>query len=287
MLLDTVQTKVIKSSCGGEFPTTIVDGKHMPQVDIYNVNLECPKTWSLIGSGATKGVFQLESHLGKVWAKKVKPNNLEELAALVALLRPGCLRAMSGTPPKSMTQHYCDRKIGLEEVEYLHPALEPILNKTYGVLVYQEQAMQIAQTIAGFDLNDADILRKAIGKKKADIMSRLEDQFIRGCRKQAIVNEEQAKEMFGWIRESQRYSFNKSHAVSYAKNAYWSAYCKAHFPHEFFCSYLRGSAWKQDTHEEIYELVNDARLSDIEVWTPSFRYLQKHFHISMFVQKIS
>tara|TARA_R110000824_G_scaffold9415_4_gene42148 strand:+ start:39342 stop:40979 length:1638 start_codon:yes stop_codon:yes gene_type:complete len=268
--------KIIKASCGCEFKSE--DGKH-PKIDFGSIDLRCRKTWDLIGSGATKGVFQLESHLGREWAKRVKPSNIEDLAALVALIRPGCLRAMSGDPPKSMTQRYCDRKNGQEITEYFHESLEPILNKTYGVLVYQEQAMKIAQVIAGFNLQEADVLRKAIGKKKADIMTRVEGQFIKGCQNEGIVNEDQAKEIFGWIRESQRYSFNKSHAVSYAKNAYWSAYCKAHFPHEFFCSYLRGSAWKQDTHYEVYELVNDARLSDIDVTVPSFSSIRKTFYI--------
>ena len=276
MRLDMDKIKIIKSSCGCKFNSH--DGKHA-EIDFYNMNLYCPKTWGLIGSGATKGIFQLESHLGREWAKKVKPSNIEDLAALVALIRPGCLRAMSGDPPKSMTQRYCDRKTGEEETEYFHESLKPILNNTYGVLVYQEQAMQIAQAIAGFNLQEADVLRKAIGKKKADIMAKIEGQFIDGCKREGIVSEEQSKEIFGWIRESQRYSFNKSHAVSYAKNAYWSAYCKAHFPHEFFCSYLRGSAWKQDTHEEVYELVNDARLSDIEVAVPNLPSLRKSFYI--------
>ena len=276
MLLDMDKIKIIKASCGCEFKSQ--DGDK-PQMNFYNVDLNCKKTWDLISNGATKGIFQLESHLGREWAKKIKPSSIEDLAALVALIRPGCLRAMSGDPPKSMTQRYCDRKHGLEETEYFHESLKPILDKTYGVLVYQEQAMQIAQVLAGFNLQEADVLRKAIGKKKADIMKKIEGQFIEGCKNEGIVTEEQSKEIFGWIRESQRYSFNKSHAVSYAKNAYWSAYCKAHFPHEFFCSYLIGSAWKQDTHEEVYELVNDARLSNIEIAVPTLPSLQKSFYI--------
>ena len=248
-------------------------------IDFYKINLECPATWKLFHEGATKGVFQLESQLGKEWSKRLKPNSIEDLAALVRLIRPGCLRAVSGNPPKSMTQRYVDRKAGLESVEYFHESLEPILNKTYGVLVYQEQAMQIAQSLAGFSLQEADVLRKAIGKKKADVMAKVEGQFLKGCDSKGLVSKEEAKEIFGWIRESQRYSFNKSHAVSYAKNAYWSAYCKAHFPVEFFCSYLIGSAWKQNSHEEIYELVSDAKISEIEVRTPNIKHQKKTFYI--------
>ena len=140
--------------------------------------------------------------MGRSWAKKGRPKNIEDLAALIALIRPGCLKAMSGDPPKSMTQRYCDRKFGEEDLEYFHPSLEAILGNTYGVLVYQEQAMQIAQTLAGFDLQEADVLRKAIGKKKADVMTTVEKQFLKGCEKTGIVDKSEAKEIFSWIRKS-------------------------------------------------------------------------------------
>ena len=117
----------------------------------FNIdNFSDDKTWDLICEGYTKGVFQLESQLGRSWAKRVRPRNIEELAALISLIRPGCLKAF--TEGKSMTQHYVDRKHGVSEVLYLHDSLEPILKKTQGVLVYQEQSMQIAQQLAGFDL---------------------------------------------------------------------------------------------------------------------------------------
>ena len=248
-------------------------------VDIFQIPFDCPRTWQLFASGQTKGIFQLEGHLGKIWAKKVQPTSLEDLGALVALLRPGCLRAMSGDPPKSMTQRYADRKNLLEEVEYLHPSLEPLLNKTYGVLTYQEQAMKISVALAGFNEQEADVLRKAIGKKKADVMAKVQGGFIDGCKATGIVNPEQAEEIFGWIRESQRYSFNKSHAVCYGEGAYWSAYCKAHMPLQFYCSYLRGSAWKQDKFAEIKELVSDARQTGINICTPDLRTRQEEFHI--------
>ena len=244
-------------------------------VDIYQIPFDCTPTWDLLSSGQTKGVFQLEGHLGKIWAKKVKPTSLEDLGALVALIRPGVLRAISKpsirfcrngvlkltqdgdirnvnikageqfelskynkskngkieihfptgselngkaivgedccniTPAKSMTEQYADRKNLLEEVEYLHPALEPILHKTHGVLVYQESAMQISVSLAGFNEQEADVLRKAMGKKRSDIMAKVQDNFLTGCKATGIVNVEQAEEIFGWVRESQRYSFNK------------------------------------------------------------------------------
>lgn len=132
--------------------------------DPLTIQFDNEDTWDLICSGKTKGVFQLESNLGKSWAKRVKPRNIEELAALISVIRPGTLKAVQDG--KTMTQHFVDRKNGMEEVTYLHPSLEPILKGTQGVLVYQEQSMQIAQQLAGFDLQEADNLRKAIGKRK-------------------------------------------------------------------------------------------------------------------------
>jgi len=215
----------------------------------YNDN----KTWQLFADGKTKGIFQLESNLGKSWSKKLAPSNIEELSALIAIIRPGCLKAY--VDGKSMTQHFIDRKHGREEVTYLHEALEEILAPTYGVLVYQEQSMRIAQKIAGFDLQEADELRKAIGKKKADLMAKVKKKFIAGAKKTKIVTKEEAEQIFGWIQASSRYAFNKSHSISYAVCSYWSAYQKAHNPEEFFLSYLYYANEKQDPHQEIYELV--------------------------------
>ena len=182
------------------------------------------ETWQLFAEGKTKGVFQLESNLGKSWSKKLAPNNIEELSALIAIIRPGCLKAF--VDGKSMTQHFIDRKHGREEVTYLHESLEEILAQTYGVLVYQEQSMRIAQKIAGFNLEEADELRKAIGKKKADLMAKVKKKFIAGAKKVKIVDKQTAEEIFSWIEKSARYAFNKSHSISYAVCSYWSAYQK-------------------------------------------------------------
>lgn len=236
------------------------------------------KTWQLFAEGKTKGVFQLESNLGKSWSKKLAPNNIEELSALIAIIRPGCLKAY--VDGKSMTQHFIDRKHGREEVTYLHDSLEEILAPTYGVLVYQEQSMRIAQKVAGFDLQEADELRKAIGKKKADLMAKVKKKFIAGAKKTKIVNKEEAEEIFGWIQASSRYAFNKSHSISYAVCSYWSAYQKAHNPEEFFLSYLYYANEKQDPHQEIYELISEAKLFDIEARTPSVANYQRKFNLN-------
>lgn len=235
------------------------------------------KTWQLFAEGKTKGIFQLESNLGKSWAKKVAPNNIEELSALIAIIRPGTLKAY--VDGKSMTQHYVDRKHGREEVTYLHPILEDILKPTYGVLVYQEQSMRIAEKVAGFNLQEADLLRKAIGKKKADLMNEVKKSFISGAEKVGIVNKDDAEQIFGWIEKSSRYAFNKSHSVSYAVCSYWSAYYKAHHTQEFFLSYLYYANEKQDPQREIYELISEAKLFDIETKAPNVTNFNRKFNI--------
>jgi DNA polymerase-3 subunit alpha len=253
------------------------DGLPIIDLNMLNVNYDCERTWDLICEGKTKGVFQLESQLGRSWAKRLKPRSIEDLAALSALLRPGCLKAI--VDGKSMTQHYVDRKHKKEEVSYLHDSLEPILKSTQGVLVYQEQSMKIAQVIAGFSLREADNLRKAIGKKKADLMSEVKDSFLTGADDKGVVSRETAEEIFGWIEKSNRYAFNKSHAVSYAICGYWSAYCKSHFPLDFYCSYLYYSGGKPDPQQEIRDLVSDARSSGVTVQSPSIGNLNKSFKI--------
>lgn len=242
------------------------------------IDIKDDKSWNLYKEGMTKGLFQLESNLGRAWSKRLAPENLEELAALIALIRPGCLKAI--IDGKSMTQHFVDRKHKKEEVTYLHESLESILKPTYGVLVYQEQAMLIAVKLAGFNEMEADNLRKAIGKKKADLMAQVKGAFLKGAADKGIVSNEEAEEIFGWIEKSSRYSFNKSHAVAYALNSYWSAYYKANNTKEFFLSYLYYANEKQDPHQEIYELVNEAKLFNIEVKVPKLSHFSKKFSIT-------
>lgn len=272
-------TKFFSFDCGCKFP--IIEESNTPKIvfdpNIEHINLECQRTWDLISDGNTKGCFQLESRLGQSMAKKLKPINIEQLSALISILRPGCLEAYRDG--KSVSNHYIDRKNGLESIDYFHPALEPILKETYGEMVYQEQAMGIAKSIAGFNLQEADELRKAIGKKQADKMAKVKTQFINGCSKQAIVNSDEADQIFGWIEKSQRYLFNASHAVSYAINAYLSAYTKAHFPRVFFASYLRYAKDKIDPQQEIKELVRNANAMDIDIRIPDLRNLNEYFFI--------
>lgn len=263
--------------CGCKFP--LLDKNNPSKIffspNAENINLECERTWDLIGSGNTKGCFQLESRLGQMMAKKLKPENIEQLSALIAIIRPGCLEAVRDG--KTVTNHYIDKKNGLESIDYFHPSLELSLKTTYGEMIYQEQAMQIAKDIAGFDLKEADMLRKAIGKKKPEEMAKIKTKFIDGSKKLGIVTEKQSEEIFGWIEKSQRYSFNKSHSISYAINGYLSAYAKAHFPRIFFSSYLKYAKDKIDPQQEIKELVRNANEMDILVKNPDFRLLNRFF----------
>lgn len=236
-----------------------------------------PKVWNLFKEGKTKGIFQLESNLGKAWSKKLEPNNIEELAALISLLRPGCLNAI--IDGKSMTQHYVDRKHGRDEVIYIHDSLKEFLDVTYGVIVYQEQVMRISQKLAGFSLEEADDLRKAIGKKKADLMNKVKIKFLDGCGKVGIVPGEIASQIFSWIEKSARYLFNKSHAVAYAIDAYWSAYKKLYDTTRFFASYLTFSSEKPDPHQEVGEIVSEAKLFDINFQLPKISFFTPDFSV--------
>ena len=268
--------KYFRYPCGCKFTVSDENSKSInfnPKIE--ELNLECSRTWDLISDGNTKGCFQLESRLGRTMAKKLKPENIEQLSALIAIVRPGCLEAMRDG--KSVSNHYIDKKNGNESIDYFHESLEPILKTTYGEMVYQEQAMEIAKSIAGFNLQEADMLRKAIGKKKAEEMSRVKQKFLVGARACNIVTDTQAEEIFGWIEKSQRYSFNKSHSVSYAINAYLSAYSKAHFPKVFFASYLRFAKDKIDPQQEIKELIQNAGEMDIDVNPPDIRLLNDLF----------
>jgi len=199
-----------KFDCGCKWPILEPSkNSKMPKlkIDLHNLPY-CDLAWKIFANGDTKGVFQLESHLGKQWAKKLKPKNMEHLAALGALLRPGCLNSLDENNI-SMTEHYCKRVNGMESVPSYHPAIDKILASTYGALVFQEQAMEIAQVAAGFNLQEADILRKAIGKKNTQEMANCKKMFIDGAKRVEVVSEQQAEELFGWIEASQRYSFNK------------------------------------------------------------------------------
>ena len=204
--------KKYRFPCGCEWPIVEENTPEgvLPLMDI-DTDLapeNCPATWELLGKGLAKGVFQLESPLGRQYTKRLKPNCYEHITALGALLRPGCLGTID-EDGVSTTAHYIKRRHGQEDVKKFHPAIDGILAPTYGVLAYQEQAMAICVAVAGFSEQEADMLRKAIGKKLPEEMAKCKKMFIEGSKKAGLLTEEQAVEVFGWIEASQRYSFNR------------------------------------------------------------------------------
>jgi DNA polymerase III alpha subunit len=249
----------------------------LPLVDIDDEELPfCSAVWELMAKGATKGVFQLETNLGQSWTKKLKPETAEHVGALGAILRPGCLKSKS-EDGVSATERYVRRKNGEEQTQPIHPAVDTILAPTYGVLVYQEQAMLLARAVAGFSLQEADMLRKAIGKKLPEEMAKCKRMFMEGSEKAGVITQELAAHLFDWIEKSQRYSFNKSHAISYGLLGYDTAYAKAHLPVWFFANWLAWAKDKSDPMTEISELVEDAKLFDVPVLVPDLRMMEPHF----------
>jgi DNA polymerase-3 subunit alpha len=245
---------------------------------------DCSATWDMIGKGLTKGVFQLEKSLGRRWCKKNKPRNIKELADVISLIRPGCLEAEYRENPEtgkmlSITESYIKVKNKEIKAEYIHPSLEEIFDSTYGVPVYQEQIMKICEKFAGFSLVEADDTRKAVGKKNIEKMDDVHKKFIKGAAK--LGNDEKiAETIFSWIDKFSGYGFNLSHAVGYAVLGYRTAYAKVHLPIEFFKNMLSFSSGKQDEHDEIKQLVHEARLFGIKVRLPDVREKNSEFEFT-------
>jgi DNA polymerase-3 subunit alpha len=200
---------------------------HGIDIDILKIPLDDTKTYDMISSGHSTGVFQLESTGMRDTLKKMRPNRFEDIIALVSLYRPG---------PMDNIPTYIDVKDGKLKPDYLHPKLEPILNETYGIMVYQEQVMQAAQLLAGYTLGGADMLRRAMGKKIKEEMDAQRALFVEGAGKHSGVSPERAVEIFEIIEKFAGYGFNKSHAAAYALVAYQTAWLKANYPVEFMAA---------------------------------------------------
>jgi DNA polymerase-3 subunit alpha len=240
-----------------------------------NIPLDEPKVYELLAKAVTKGVFQLESPLGRSFLKKVKPKNIEEIADVISIIRPGSLDYIFDD--KNATQHYVDRKNGTETFDCYHPVLEEILKPTFSIIVYQEQSMEICKLIAGFNLKEADEVRKAAGKKSPELMAKVKIKFMEGVKRVGIVNEVVAENIFQNIEASQRYAFCRAHAIAYALLSYYTSYIKALYPEHFFLSWLSKSHLKIDPQQELDELVTDARLGGIDIRPPDFRVLNTSF----------
>ena len=221
----------------------LIQEKINKNFDIEKINYEDRSVYELLSEGKTVGLFQLESSGMKDALINMKPNRLEDIIALVALYRPG---------PMSNIPIYNDCKHGRKEPDYLHPKLKEILEPTYGVIIYQEQVMQIAQVLSGFTAGEADILRRAMGKKKRSELEKQKQRFINGAEKKGIAKDVAAG-IFLKIEPFAEYGFNKSHAAAYAIIAYQTAYLKTYYPNEFFSASMSMELSNQKKLSEFYE----------------------------------
>jgi DNA polymerase-3 subunit alpha len=226
------------------------------EVDIDHLPLDDAKTYDLLNKAETLGVFQLESGGMRDLCRKFQISSIEHITALIALYRPG---------PMELIPEYIKRRHGEMEIKYEHPLLEPIARETYGILIYQEQVMQAAQILAGFTLGAADILRRAMGKKKVEEMQQQREKFVKGCAEKNKIPAAKANQIFDLLEKFAGYGFNKSHAAAYAIVAYQTAYLKANYPVEFFCVMMTNDM--ADT-AKLAQYIAEAREFGIEVLQP-------------------
>jgi len=249
--------------------------KKNKEFKIENINYNDQKVFDLLSSGNTVGLFQLESSGMRDALTNMKPNHLEDIIAIVALYRPG---------PMSNIPTYNDCKNGKQTPDYLHPLLEEILKPTYGVIIYQEQVMQIAQKLSGFTAGEADILRRAMGKKKRSELEKQKQRFIEGAVKNGI-NKEVAAGIFLKIEPFAEYGFNKSHAAAYAIIAYQTAYLKTYFPNEFFAASMTMDISNQNKLSEFYEELKRLNINiirpDINECFADFKHNDDNFYYAL------
>ncbi len=236
-------------------------------VDLAHVGLEDPKTYALLGKGETVGVFQLESTGMRKAINDIKPDRFEDIIALVALYRPG---------PMANIPVYGARKQGLEKPDYLHPLLEPVLKETFGIIVYQEQVMQIAQILSGYSLGEADLLRRAMGKKIKEEMDKQRIRFVDGALKNGLTKEH-ADTIFDLLAKFADYGFNKSHAAAYALVAYHTAYMKANFPVEFLAATM---TLDMSNTDKLSDFRREAIRLGIRVELPSINRSREYFDVA-------
>lgn len=235
-------------------------------LDIENIPLDDKKTFDLLKKGDCIAVFQLESDGMRRYLKQLKPTEIDDIIAMVALYRPG---------PMQHIPDYIKGKHKQKEIKYIHPKLKPILESTYGIPLYQEQIMRIAQEMAGFTLSEADILRKAIGKKIEKLLMEQKEKFVKGM-KDNQISEKIAEEIWHWIEPFARYSFNKSHAACYAIIAYETAYLKANYPVEYMAAVLTSEG---SDVERIATLIEECDKMKIEVLPPDINESFSNFSV--------
>ncbi|HED23501.1 MAG TPA: DNA polymerase III subunit alpha, partial [Firmicutes bacterium] len=240
--------------------------RHEMEIKIEEIPLDDPNTYAMLSQGETTGTFQLESAGMRNVLRELIPNKFEDLIAVVALYRPG---------PMDQIPVFIESKHGHRRIKYAHPVLEPILNETYGVIVYQEQIMEIAARMAGFTLGQADLLRRAIGKKKKEILDQQQELFIQGCTKNGY-SEDLAAEIYDLILKFASYGFNKSHAAAYALIAYQTAYLKANYPVEYMAAIMTVYCSNSD---KVALYIADCRRMGLEVLPPDINESETHFTV--------
>ena len=246
-----------------------LDKDEAKKFDIESIPLNDDKVFKLLSSGKTMAVFQLESSGMRDLIKRLKPTKFEEITALLALYRPGPLNS-------GMHDEFVDRKHGDSPVTYPHELLEEVLEETYGVIVYQEQVMEAARVLAGFSLGQADILRRAMGKKKKEEMEEQREIFVKGCVKNNI-KEKNAEQIFDLINQFAEYGFNKSHSAAYALISYQTAYLKAYYPEHFMASVMSSELGNTD---KIYALTQECVRMGIKVLKPNIVSSSKRFLVN-------
>ncbi|MBW1714131.1 MAG: DNA polymerase III subunit alpha, partial [Deltaproteobacteria bacterium] len=244
----------------------LIRDNHDPDFDISRVPMDDEKTFRLLSRGDTTGVFQLESPGMKDLLVRFRPTTFEDIIALVALYRPG---------PMDLIPDFVERKYYQGKISYPHPDLEAILKETYGIIVYQEQVMAIANVLAGYSLGQADILRRAMGKKQARVMERERSKFVAGAVEKGH-SQKLANNIFDLIAKFAGYGFNKSHAAAYGLIAFQTAYLKAHFPVEFMAAQL--TSWSGDS-DHVMVLFSECREKGINVLPPDVNASERDFSV--------
>ncbi|RCK73983.1 MAG: DNA polymerase III alpha subunit [Ignavibacteriae bacterium] len=245
----------------------LVKENHKIDIDLKNIPEDDQKVFEIFQKGHTTGIFQFESQGMRESLIKLKPTSINELVAMNALYRPG---------PMQMIDEYIKRKKGIQKIQYLHPKMEPILKETYGVMVYQEQVIRIANEIAGLSLAEADNMRRAIGKKNAALMAKMKKDFINGAKLKGI-SEKIASDIYEMIEKFANYGFNKSHSVAYAVLAYQNAYLKTYYPVEFMTATMSAEIGNTDY---IVELIEEAHRLGINILPPDVNESDVGFKIT-------
>lgn len=251
-----------------KYATKLIQKTHGVNIDLDQIPTDDEKTMSLWQSGLTEGIFQFDAIFVQQTLKKMHPTSFLEISALNALNRPG---------PIAFIPQFIARMHGEEPIEYVHPRAEPILKETYGIIVYQEQVMLLTRALAGFTRGQSDTVRKAMGKKKADLLAEMEIKFLEGCKKEGTLDENAAKDLWEKFKEFAKYAFNKSHAIAYSIVANQCAYLKAHFPAEFLAASM--SSNMNDT-DQLAIFVDDAKSNfNIQIVPPDINQSESTFTV--------